>query len=37
MLRVDGLIGSLSIFALCSLIKLSKLHESMRAVNNVRE
>ena len=33
MLRVEGLIFSLSIFAMFSLIKLSELHESMRAVS----
>ena len=33
MLRVEGLIFSLCIFAMFSLIKLSELHESMRAVS----
>ena len=33
MLRIEGLVVSLSILAIFSLIKLSELHESMRAVS----
>ena len=33
MLRVEGLIFSLSIFTMFSLIKLSELHESIRTVS----